>query len=267
MMIKRATLTSSLAMLLGLHAAPAPACEGDKAPAATRQAHGDAKAAASIVQRHIAALGGYAALKATSTLSYTLVNSATGDRTQVSMARPNHLRKEHHKAGGTVTVYAFDGSNGWSREGEAQAALVPESERKMMARYSEFDDPLIDYAQRGHQVELLGTEAVNGAPAHHLRLTLKGGQVEDRYLDQASHLEFKRVVTYTKDGKPGQKCLYFSDYRPVDGMVINHALEYEGADGKRVRVAVQDINVNRPLAAALFQRPPGTRLAQAPKAR
>ena len=40
---------------------------------------------------------------------------------------------------------------------------------------ADMDGPLADYAAKGHKVEYLGSESVEGGPAHKLRVTYKNG--------------------------------------------------------------------------------------------
>lgn len=251
-----------------LHPALALACDGEGDAGKTQAqgqgtlkvpAPGASAAAAPVLKRHIAALGGQAALKGASTLTFTLVNQENGERVVAYHQRPNLMRKEVHKDG-KVMVKAFDGRSGWKQEGEAQAVVLSEKDARMMAQHARFDDPLVDPKGAGAHIDLVGAADVDGAPAHHLRLTYRDGGTEDRFLDQGSGLEVKRVVRHMKDGKQQEKAIYFSDYRKVDGIAINHAVAWE-SDGKRVKMLVTEASYRRPLSAGLFQRPANARLA------
>ena len=46
------------------------------------------------------------------------------------------------------------------------------------------EGPLVDYRRKGHKVELLGKEKVEGVDAYKLKLTLKGGEVKYIYHKQ-----------------------------------------------------------------------------------
>jgi hypothetical protein len=100
-------------------------------------------------------------------------------------------------------------------------------------------------------------EAVRGAPAYKLVVTHKGGKdVETRYLDQKTMLEVRRVSRGEHDGKPYEKAAYFSDPRPVDGIMVNHVTEWE-SEGKKGKTVIQSVRFDGELDPTLFQMPRG----------
>lgn len=215
--------------------------------------------AASIVQKHVTAAGGRERLLAAKTMKFSAKNEKAGaeaDSFTVVRARPNMFRKEVTKAGVT-TVKAFDGKAGWTQEAGKATALDEEHCAKMSA-HADFDDAMIDYEKKGHKVELLGKEDVRGASAYKLKLTLASGGVETRYLDTKSMLEVKRVGEYVKDGKTETWATYFTDYKPVSGIPVNHGIETE-KNGEVTRYVLTDVSYDQPVDAATFRLPaPGT---------
>jgi outer membrane lipoprotein-sorting protein len=229
----------------------ASAPEATTAPAAQQAA---VETAESLIKKHLAAQGGEARLRAAKTMKFT----AKGEGGEVEMItvyrqRPNQVRKEITK-GGKTFVKAFDGSLAWTLEDTDKLTVMPPEKAAMMQHHADFDDGILDYQSKGHKVELAGTEDVRGAPAYKLKLTLKSGDVEYRYLDASSHLEVKRVSTWQKDGKTEESTTYFSDYRTVDGIKVNHVIETENGD-KKSKLVIQEIWFDKPIDAALFRKP------------
>jgi outer membrane lipoprotein-sorting protein len=223
------------------------------APPAAQQAA--AETAESVITKHLAAQGGEARLRAAKTMKFT----AKGESGDVQMLtvyrqRPNQFRKEFTKEGGQTFVKAFDGSAGWSLEGTDKLTVMPQEKTAMMAQHADFDDGIIDYQAKGHKVELVGKEDVRGAPAFKLKMTMKSGDVEYRYIDATSHLEVKRTSTWQKDGKTEESTTYFSDYRTVDGIKVNHVIETESGD-KKSKLVIQEVWFDRPIDGALFRKP------------
>ena len=89
-------------------------------------------------------------------------------------ARPNKLRKEGTHEGKSF-VKLFDGTKGYLADGDKPMEAMPAEKTSKMASYAEFDDPIVDYAARGHAVKLVGAEDVKGSKAYHLELTLANG--------------------------------------------------------------------------------------------
>lgn len=216
--------------------------------------------AASIVQRHIAAAGGSERLLAAKTMKFTAKNEKAGaevDSFTVHRARPNMFHKEMTKAGVTM-IKAFDGKVGWTQEAAGKAAALPEEKCAKMSAHADFDDALVDYEKKGHKIELQGTEDVRGARAHKLRVTLASGDVETRFLDAKSLLEVKRVGEGSKEGKTETWTTYFTDYKPVNGIQVNHGIETEYA-GETTRYIVTEVSYDQPVDAAMFRMSqPGT---------
>ncbi|MFL5385624.1 MAG: hypothetical protein ACJ8GN_24165, partial [Longimicrobiaceae bacterium] len=207
-----------------------------------------------LVQRHLTALGGEARLRAAKTFQSTaLKQGADGESASVSTyrARPNLVRWEFQKDG-VPQVKAFDGKQAWMMEG-SEAKALPAEKSKMMAEAALFDDVLLDPAKRGVKLSVAGVEDVKGAPAYKLVLT-HGQDVETRYLDQKTMLEVKRVAKGMHEGKAYEKTVYFSDPRPVDGIMVNHVSEWE-VDGERGRSVVESARFDAAVDPALFQLP------------
>jgi hypothetical protein len=156
--------------------------------------------------------------------------------------------------GDTITVKAFDGSHGWVRKGAAAIEPMPADKLDGMKAMAEFDDALLDYADKGHDVKLVGTAEVNGRTTYELLLALKGGERERRWIDAETFMELKRGWTYSHDGKSTDKSIYFGDYKKVGGQMVNHSLESEH-EGKRVKMVVTDVSFDRPIDGALFVAP------------
>lgn len=206
-----------------------------------------------VVARHLEALGGVDRLKAASTLVIR-GEFREGDAVDTFVAyraRPNKMRKEGTHQGKSF-VKLFDGTKGFLAEGDKPMEAMPAEQSAKMKAYAEFDDPIVDYAARGHKVELVGAEDVKGSKAYHLKFTLASGDVEHRFLDATSFLDVKRTVSFKdKEGAQKTKNIHFSDWRDVSGLKFNFASEGE-MDGKTSKVTIQAIEVDGKIDPAKF---------------
>jgi hypothetical protein len=245
--MSRKLFVSSL-LILGLTFAPAAlAGEGTECS----QAQGSLSAQA-VVDKHLKALGGKERLKAVKTVQLTAIarEGDTVTTSTVQRARPNLVRYEMEKDGKKV-VKAFDGAQGWYAEAGAAPQRIDKEKGTMMAEGAAIDDVLLDPKGRGVAVKLDGVEDVKGAPAYKLVLTRATG-TETRFIDQQSFLEVKRTYAGTHEGKAYTKTLQLSDYRDVDGLMVNHRTEWE-ADGKKGEKTLQSVRYNAPVDAAAFK--------------
>jgi hypothetical protein len=245
----RKTLVTSL-LSTSLLFVPAIASAGEQASCTQGQQH--TLLSDIVVKNHLQALGGVERLKKVKTFQFTSAMQE-GDKVSTSTvyrARPNLLRIDFSKDGKAGSK-GYDGATAWYREGDAAAQPVPADKGAMLARKAQFDDALLDPQASGTQVTLAGVEDVKGAPAYKLVLTRGAGEVETRYIDQKSFLEVRRDYAGQHEGKAVTKSVYFSDYRKVDGVMVNHVTEWEH-QGVKGRSTVTSARYDAPVDAAVF---------------
>jgi len=141
--------------------------------------------------------------------------------------RPNHTRQELDVKGAKL-VQAFDGTTGWivnPLAGSETPQEMPAPLVQMMRNTADFDGPLVNYKQKGHAIELVGRDKVGETDVHHLKITLKSGDVQHSYLDATTGVELKKTQEVDL-GTGEQQTLEtrMSDYRPVNGVMVAHAI-------------------------------------------
>ena len=116
---------------------------------------------------------------------------------------------------------------------------------------------LFDYAARGHAVELLGREPVQGRETFKLKVTLPGGAVRWVYLDAESGLEVKVEALRTVGGRERRVETFYHDWQATEeGLLIPRRQETrtEG-DNELHRLTVATVVVNPPLDDSRFAMP------------
>ena len=179
---------------------------------------------------------------------------------RLEMKRPHRSRLEVDFAGKTA-VQVYDGQNGWKYRpflNRSDVEPFTAEEVKYEAAHNDMDDPLLDYASKGTQVELAGVEMVAGHSAYKLKLTLKGGESQNVWIDAQSFLDVKiQGVPHTLDGRSRDVWVYQRDFRSVQGGV-KMPFEYETViDGgnQSHRMLIETITVNRTLDDSRFAKP------------
>ena len=283
--MKPATPSSSLRVLgvLGLFAlcAASPACS----PAATVRAplppaHATASAPPDrqapppspessakvddLMSRHVAARGGLEKLRALKSIRLTgTLRSSEDDFTietvhGIVQKRPGSIRIEDTFQGLTG-VDAYDGREMWSTEpwdGRRDAFRRSADESKELAHLADLDGPLVDWREKGHRVDYLGTEEIDGAQAHKLRVVMKDGDVEYHYLDPDTMLEMR--IVYERHIRGVERIVEsdVGDYEQVAGVWIPFTIA-SGRKGapRTAHVAYERAEPNVEVDDAVFQFP------------
>src|SRR5919197_557879 len=143
-----------------------------------------------LVAKNIEAKGGAATLNNLQTLRATgkLLVPVQG-RIELGYVqtkkRPDEVRTEASLQGMTQ-IEAYDGKEGWKVSpffGRRDPERMSGDDVKALVEDTEMDGPLIDWQTKGNAVEYLGTEDVDGTPAHKLKVVRKNGDTSFVYLD------------------------------------------------------------------------------------
>jgi hypothetical protein len=214
-----------------------------------------------IVARHVAARGGREALAAVHTLRMTGRATAGPGRQAIvrrEIARPGRIRTEFVFQG-TTGVYAWDGAAGWRvspLDGRLAPEPLPAEDAAVAAEQADIDGPLVDWKAKGHSVELVGSGALPGGPAHRLKVTLKSGAVRTIWIDAGTALVVRTESTRTLRGREVALETTFGDYRETGGVTFARLIE-TGVRGRsrRLHIVVENVEVNPALDDARFRMP------------
>ena len=217
-----------------------------------------------IVARHVEARGGAARLAAIRSLRLTgtFVFGGGDFRIEAELgfvaARPGRARSELSLQGLT-NITAWDGREGWSVEpfeGRRDAQRTSADEAKDLARAADIDGPLVGWRDKGHRVEYLGTEDVDGTPAHKLRVSLKDGDTQYVYLDPDYWLAIREVTESRVRGVERVTETDLGGYAQVAGVWIPMSRE-SGPKGqpKNQRETIRTAEANVDVDEAVFRMP------------
>src|SRR5713226_2941125 len=219
-----------------------------------------------LVARNIEARGGAAKLAAvrslrlTGTASFTFGDNKIDAEWAALQKRPGMVRTEISLQGLTA-VDAFDGRDGWEVQpfsGRRDAHRTSADEAKDLQRNAEIGGPLAAAAEKGHRIEYLGTDDLDGTPAHKLRVTRKDGDVQYVFLDPDYFLEIRIVTETTVRGVERITETDLGGYEQVAGVWFPFSVE-SGEKGKprNFRLTIQRAEPNVEADDALFRFPTG----------
>jgi hypothetical protein len=118
------------------------------------------------------------------------------------------------------------------------------------------DGMLVDYKEKGHQVELIGKEDVEGTPAYKLKVTKKNGDVVNVYIDAESYMDIKESGKVKARGQEIESQTTFGDFKTVDGLIFPYSIEQkpQGAPAGMV-ISISKIELNPTVDASRFTMP------------
>lgn len=225
-----------------------------------------AETADSLLAKNLAARGGADKLRAITSLKLTgrIVFGGTDFSIDAAWGqvqkRPDSIRSEVTLQGLT-SVSAYDGHEGWRVspfEGRRDAEKTSEDDARELAQQAEIDGPLVEYKAKGHKIELLGTEDVDGVPAYKLRVTRKDGDIDYVYLDPSTSLEIRITKVHKVRGSEQISETDLGGYQQVAGVWIPFSIESGSKGGPRTsRILVEHAEVNAPVDDRWFTVPTG----------
>lgn len=226
-----------------------------------------------LIAKNIEARGGREKLAAVKSMKATGKNTMGGDDGTIEMTstlvieRGGKLRQERSMQGLT-SVTALEGDVAWSLNpfgGRREPVLLPPDAVKSLKVQADLDGPLVDYREKGHKVEYLGTEDVDGTEAHKLRISLANGDEQIVYLDPDYYLEIRERSRETTRGVESENETDIGNYELVEGVYMPFSYEFGSPGGYRYfKINVEKIEVNVPVEAGIFKFP-GDPAAGAPK--
>ncbi len=217
-----------------------------------------------IITKYTQRSGGLERIQAVQTLRRTGTFYGGGGfeaKVRYENKRPGMVREEF-SFGGMTGVNAYDGKSGWKIEpwqGKKDAEPLGEDEVKGIVEDAEFDDPLFNYRQKGNQVELVGTDQIEGTDVYKLKVTLaSNGDVRTYYLDADSYVPIKYEVKRTVRGAEREFEVELGDYKQVNGWYLPFSFAIGGkgsSAANKAQYAWARIEANLPLDDGLFAKP------------
>src|SRR5712691_3837123 len=223
-----------------------------------------------LVQKNIEAKGGMEKIKAIKTVRLTGKLDAGGGFTAAvgqENKRPNLVR-ETFTLQGMTQVQAYDGSTAWEVRpfgGRKDPQLMGDDDVRDLLIDSDLDGPLVDYKEKGNQVEYLGHDIVDGDDALRLKVTLKNGDIIYYYLDPDTLLEIRTERREFIRGAVHDSVADLGSYKPVAGVMFPFSVNGGPKDDPTQwqSVTYEKIEANLPLQDSDFAVPAS--LKEAPK--
>ncbi len=212
-----------------------------------------------IIASHLKARGGIEKIKAIKSAKVTgkLVMQGLEIPVTIQQKRPNKMRLDATFQGKTL-VQAYDGTTAWKIDpfqGTSEPEKAAGAEEKDVIEQSDMDGSLIDYKEKGHALELVGKEDIEGTPAYHLKLTKKGGDISHVFIDAANYLEIKATSKRKTPGGEIEIDTYPGNYKPVNGVIFPFSIEAKAGGQVIQNIIIEKMELDVPVEDSLFKMP------------
>jgi outer membrane lipoprotein-sorting protein len=225
-----------------------------------------AQTADEIVEKHLAAIGGRAALakiksrSMTGTMTVSVQGMDISGTIELVNQEPNKSRSlikldlSALGVGQMIIDQRFDGVTGYVIDTLRGNREITGSQLDAMKNGS-FPNPLLSYKEAGITLELAGKEKVGEGDAYVMILKPKAGPAVRQYIDAQSMLPVRAVVT-VEDPQVGavEQTTELLDYRDVDGIKVPFQVNTVNAF-QRSTIIITKVEHNGKIDETVFSKP------------
>jgi outer membrane lipoprotein-sorting protein len=209
-----------------------------------------------ILSRHFEAIG-QEKLEDVQTIKMHGTTQTQGREFEFTMylKEPNKIRNEVPMQGQKM-IQVFDGENGWmlapwvSPEPQDLSGMQLEQFKKS----ANIEGDLYEWKEKGHELEYLGKDEMEGTPVYKLRLTKKDGDVIDYYLDESTYIPLKQTTKTTYNNREMEMETYFSNYKMIDGIAMPMSMRNTSTQFSS-QITFDSIEFNVEVPDKLFEKP------------
>jgi hypothetical protein len=207
---------------------------------------------------HLEATGGREAQAALVGLRATGVTRINGKEFPFILyaARPRSIRIETLGESGTL-VRVFDGVHApWQKPDlMAPPSRLASAGESDFVTEAEFDDLLCDFRARGIELEDAGHAEVAGRSCLRLLATVRLTASYTLYVDEETLLVVRRDQRKTVRGRMAVVETYYSDFRPVAGVLQPFRIKVQSGDRVITETEISEVVANPEVPADFFAPP------------
>lgn len=207
-----------------------------------------------IVNRYIDAIGGKAAWSKVNSVVMKGTIKMQGAELAVNTTIVDKKgMKQEFVINGMTGYQTVTPDSGWNFS-PFQGQKVPEpmtaDDLKQAQDQLDVQGNLIDYAAKGHKVELLGKDDVDGVEAYKLKETLKSGKEETVYIDPETFFIIRSVSKQKANGQEVEQATDLSNYQKLpEGILVPMSLKLPFGE-----LVLTEVKVNSNVDPAIFNR-------------
>jgi outer membrane lipoprotein-sorting protein len=178
----------------------------------------------------------------------------------ISWKRPDKIRMEFTLQGMTA-IQAYDGTTAWMvmpfLGKNDPEEMTGDDLRDFIENADLIEGELFDWQRKGHTVELLGEEEIEGTPAWKIKVVNKNGNVSTVYLDRETAIQIKTEGKRKRGDQEIEIETALGDYKEVGGIYFPHSIESKPKGAPQgATITIESIELGAEIDDALFAMPP-----------
>jgi hypothetical protein len=214
-----------------------------------------AQTADEIVNKHIDAIGGKENWKKVNSMKLEASLSVQGMDIPVIIYQIHNMgQRQEYTVMNTTGYTIVTKDSGWNfnpMQGQSKAEPMTGDELKAAQDGLDIQGDLLDYAAKGHKIELMGKEDIDGTEAYKIKLTRKSGSEVITYIDPTTYYVIRTINKVKVNGQEIEQKINVSNYQKLpEGIVVPFTMEMPGAPAP---VNIKKVEVNPVLDPALFK--------------
>jgi hypothetical protein len=207
-----------------------------------------------VIAKHITAMGGKEKLLALKSVVSQANMSMQGQEIPITISQvQNKGQRIQLTIAGMENYIIQTPTEGWTYmpiQGQTKPEASPAEAVKEAADLLDIQSPLLNYKEKGHQVEFLGKEDVEGVECLKIKAKMKGGAEQTFFLDPSSYYVIKAISKSKATGQEIEQTQTFSNYKKLDsGYVFPFAMTGFGPG----EIVFSKIEANVPVDEKLFK--------------
>ena len=220
----------------------------------------NAQTADEIIQKYNTAMGGLEAFNKVTSAKITGILSSQGRELPLTTQIINgKAMRSDLKVGEQMVNSIYDNGKAWKINPFANAPTATEvtgSELVTFKAQASLANNLMDYKNRGHNVELTGEEEVEGVKATKIKLTSKeDGKITTYFISTASNLLVKSIAKRNIAGNDYDAETFYTDIKEINGLkfCMHFTTKIQGQVFQDVKY--EKIELNVPVDDKIFTMP------------
>jgi outer membrane lipoprotein-sorting protein len=170
------------------------------------------------------------------------------------MKNPNKI-KVVYSFNGQEMISIFDGEKGYTINpmmGSSEPIELTGDQLKQIQNNNIFRNEILNYFNKS-QLSLEGEEAVNGKPAHKLKVTVAGSSPIYMFIDKSTNLLVKTSTTVDQMGTQMSVDSYMTDYSDNNGVVMPKKTTAMANGMEAAVITFDQVEVNIPMDDSVFK--------------
>lgn len=206
-----------------------------------------------IINKHVEAMGGAEAWKKVNSLVSTgTLKVQTAEITVTQTILNGKGSRQDFVVMGMSNYQIVTPTAGWNFmpfQGQKTPQPITADELRESQDDLDVEGSLFDYKAKGHSVEYLGTEDIEGIDAIKLKETLKSGKVETVFLDPKTYYIIKIVSKRKANGKEADLTTNLSNYQKLpEGIFVPLSIGLPYGE-----LVITKVEINKPIDENIFK--------------